>query len=111
MVNKNDKSKGFRTMTRENPLDEQSREINQWQNHSANLDYSVEGEKAQLPMENLSKSSVLMIVVGVLFAIPIIIFLVEDCSVDRILDSLFMIVISFSFILGGILRIKRKSIH
>lgn len=52
-------------------------------------------------------SAILMIIIGILFAIPIIMFLVKDFSFKNTLDSLFMILLSGVFGIGGIWKFKR----
>lgn len=94
-----------------NPFEEQLNEINEWQNNSTNPGYFIEKGSAPLPIKNMSKAPVLMIIVGILFAIPTLIFLIRDFTLGNILSSSVMILISTSFIVGGILRLKRKHRH
>lgn len=105
---KAESNKDFQEIQEENPFEEQLREINQWQNNSTNPGYFIDKGSVPAQIKNLSKTPVLMIVVGILFAIPTLIFLIEDFSLSSIINSSVMILISGSFIVGGILRLKRK---
>lgn len=109
MDKKTESNKEFQEIQEENPFEEQLREINQWQSNCTNPGYFIDKGSASTPIKNLSKTPVLMIVVGILFAIPTLIFLIGDFTLSNIINSSLMILISGSFIVGGILRLKRKS--
>lgn len=104
-------NKDIKEIQEENPFEEQLNEINEWKNNSTNPGYFIEKGSVPLPIKNISKAPVLMIIVGILFAIPTLIFLIGDFTLGNILSSSVMILISTSFIIGGILRLKRKSRH
>lgn len=101
-------NKELKEIQEENPFIEQLNEINEWQNNSTNPGYFIEKGSTPLPIKNISRSPVLMIIVGILFAIPTVIYLIGDFTLGNILSSSVMILISTSFIVGGILRLKRK---
>ena len=101
-------NKDFQEIQEENPFEEQLREVNEWQNNSTNPVYFIDKGSAPTPIKNLSKTPILMIIVGILFAIPTLIFIIGDFGWGSIINSSVMILISGSFIVGGILRLKRK---
>ena len=109
MEKKEGSNRDFQEIQEENPLEEQLREINEWQNNSTNAGYFINKGSAPIPIKNLSKAPVLMIIVGILLAIPTLIFIIGDFSLSSILNSSVMILISVSFIVGGIIRLKRRS--
>ncbi len=55
-----------------NPLENQVEEINEWQKNANNHGYFIGSGKAPLPMKNILKSPIIMLIIGVIFAIPII---------------------------------------
>lgn len=46
------------------PLEKQLEEINEWQKNSANPGYFIEKGKLPLPMKNLLKSPIVMLIIG-----------------------------------------------
>lgn len=107
-LDKDGKNKDFQESQEVNPFEEQLREIDEWQSNSANPGYFIDKGRAPLPIRNLNKTPILMIAVGILFAIPTLFFILGDFCLGSILSSSVMIVISVSFISGGCLRLKRK---
>lgn len=92
-----------------NPLEKQLEEINEWQKNATNPGYFVGSVKVPLPMKNLIKSPIVMLITGVIFIIPTIINLVSDFSIATIFTNLITIIICGGLILGGIIRILKRN--
>ena len=92
-----------------NPLEKQLEEINEWQKNANNPGYFVGSGKVPLPMRNLLKSPIVMLIVGVIFIIPTIYNLVSNSSIAMIVTNLITIVISGGLIFGGIIRILKRT--
>ncbi|MBE6061489.1 MAG: hypothetical protein E7215_15185 [Clostridium sulfidigenes] len=91
-----------------NPLENQVEEINEWQKNANNPGYFIGSGKAPLPMKNILKSPMIMLIIGVIFAIPIIFSLVKNFSIETIFNNLVIITISIILIAGGIIRLLNK---
>lgn len=59
-------------------------------------------------MKNLLKSPIIMLIIGFIFAIPIIFSLVKNFSIEIIFNNVMMIIISIILITGGIIRLLNK---
>lgn len=70
-----------------NPLENQVEEINEWQKNANNHGYFIGSGKAPLPMKNILKSPIIMLIIGVIFAIPIIFSLVKNFSIETIFNN------------------------
>ncbi|HBL07269.1 MULTISPECIES: hypothetical protein [unclassified Clostridium] len=92
-----------------NPLENQVEEINEWQKNANNHGYFIGSGKAPLPMKNILKSPIIMLIIGVIFAIPIIFSLVKNFSIETIFNNVVIITISIILITGGIIRLLNKS--
>jgi len=92
-----------------NPLENQVEEINEWKKNSNNHGYFIGSGKAPLPMKNILKSPIIMLIIGVIFAIPIIFSLVKNFSIETIFNNVVIITISIILITGGIIRLLNKS--
>jgi len=91
-----------------NPLENQVEEINEWQKNANNLVYFISSGKAPLPMKNLLKSPIIMLIIGFIFVIPIIFSLVKNFSIETIFNNVVIITISTILITGGIIRLLNK---
>lgn len=91
-----------------NPLENQVEEINEWQKNANNHGYFIGSGKAPLPMKNILKSPIIMLIIGVIFAIPIIFSLVKNFSIETIFNNVVIITISIILITGGIIRLLNK---
>lgn len=91
-----------------NPLENQVEEINEWQKNANNHGYFIGSGKAPLPMKNILKSPIIMLIIGVIFAIPIIFSLVKSFSIETIFNNVVIITISIILITGGIIRLLNK---
>ena len=92
-----------------NPLENQVEEINELQKNANNHGYFIGSGKAPLPMKNILKSPIIMLIIGVIFAIPIIFSLVKNFSIETIFNNVVIITISIILITGGIIRLLNKS--
>jgi len=92
-----------------NPLENQVEEINEWQKNANNHGYFIGSGKAPLPMKNILKSPIIMLIIGVIFAMPIIFSLVKNFSIETIFNNVVIITISIILITGGIIRLLNKS--
>jgi len=91
-----------------NPLENQVEEINEWQKNANNPVYFISSGKAPLPMKNLLKSPIIMLIIGFIFVIPIIFSLVKNFSIETIFNNVVIITISTILITGGIIRLLNK---
>lgn len=91
-----------------NPLENQVEEINEWQKNANNPVYFISSGKAPLPMKNLLKSPIIMLIIGFIFVIPIIFSLVKNFSIETIFNNVVIITISIILITGGIIRLLNK---
>lgn len=91
-----------------NPLENQVEEINEWQKNANNLGYFIGSGKAPLPIKNILKSPIIMLIIGFIFAIPIIFSLVKNFSIETIFNNVVIITISIILITGGIIRLLNK---
>jgi len=94
--------------TKLNPLEKQIEEINEWQKNANNPSYFIGSGKAPLPIKNLLKSPIVMLIIGFIFAIPTIFSLVKDFSIETIFNNVMVIIISIILITGGIIRLLNK---
>lgn len=93
---------------KQNPLEKQIEEINEWQKNASNPGYFIGSGKAPLPLRNLFKSPVIMLIAGIILAIPIIYNFVGDFSIETIFSNAVITIISVGLIIGGIIRILKK---
>lgn len=91
-----------------NPLEKQLEDINEWQKNSTNPGYYVGTGKVPVPMKNLLKSPIIMIIIGSILAIPTICNLVSNFGVGTILSNILIILISSGLIIGGAIRILKR---
>ncbi len=82
--------------TKLNPLEKQIEEINEWQKNANNPGYFIGSGKAPLPIKNLLKSPIIMLIIGFIFAIT------------TIFNNVMVIIISIILITGGIIRLLNK---
>jgi hypothetical protein len=92
-----------------NPLEKQLEEINEWQKNATNPGYFIGSGKVPLPMRNLLKSPILMLIVGIIFIIPTIYNLVSNFNIATVVTNLITIVIGGALIFGGIMRILKRT--
>jgi len=91
-----------------NPLEKQVEEINEWQKNANNPGYFIGSGKAPLPIKNILKAPIIMLIIGFIFAIPIIFSLVKSFSIETIFNNVVIITISIILITGGIIRLLNK---
>ncbi|WP_346928766.1 hypothetical protein [Clostridium sp.] len=94
--------------TKLNPLENQVEEINEWQKNANNPGYFIGSGKAPLPIKNLLKSPIIMLIIGSIFAILTIFSLVKNFSIETIFNNVVIIIISIILITGGIIRLLNK---
>lgn len=91
-----------------NPLDEQMEELNEWQENATNPGHYTGSGKIPAPMKNLTKSPLILLIMGMAILIPEIFNLIQNFNVLSILPHLLIITGSGVLIVGGILRIIKK---
>jgi len=96
--------------TKLNPLEKQIEEINEWQKNANNPGYFIGSCKAPLLMKNILKSPIIMLIIGFIFAIPIIFSLVKNFSIETIFNNVMVIIISIILVTGGIIRLIKKGL-
>lgn len=101
MSNSNHKS-------RQNSFDKQIAEVDEWQKNATNPGYFVGSGKVPLPIKNSIKSPIALLIIGVFAAVPVILNLINEFSIENILSNAVLIMVSVGFIIGGIIRILNR---
>lgn len=91
-----------------NKFEKQLEDIKEWQKNQNNPGYYVGSGKVPLPLKNLFKSPIVMIIVGSLLFIPTIYSLFSSSIIHTILNNTVMTVVGIAFISGGIIRLSGK---
>jgi hypothetical protein len=76
-----------------NELEKQVQEINEWQKNANNPSYYVCSGKTRIPLKNLLKSPIVMLIVGILFLLPTIFNIVTNLSIYTITADLMPLII------------------
>lgn len=92
-----------------NKLEKQIEEISGGQKNANNPGQFIGTGKTMVPARNLLKSPFVMIIAGVLILIPLVYNLVTDFSLGAILFDPAGIVVCLGFVIGGILRLRKKN--
>lgn len=91
-----------------NEFEQQLKDINEWQENCNNPGHYIGSAKVPTPMKNLFKSPIVILILGVIIAIPTLYSIINDLSFQNILNNILYIIISVSFIVGGIIRMFNK---
>lgn len=102
-MNKQDNSKKL------NSFERQIEEIDEWQRNSYNPGYFIGSGKVPLHLKNSRKSPVILIIIGILLGIPSIYNLISNFSIEIISSNIISILISSILIVGGIIRLIKRS--
>jgi hypothetical protein len=92
-----------------NPLEKQIDDINKWQKNATNPGYFVGTGRVPTPLRNILKAPIIMLLLGVIFAVPTTSNLARNFSLETVFSNMMAIVLSASLIIGGTIRLIRKS--
>ncbi|MGL5617370.1 MAG: hypothetical protein ACRDD2_14300 [Sarcina sp.] len=90
-------------------FEEQLKELNHWQRNSSDPDYYANCGITPLPMKNLYKSPVPLIVVGILGLIILLPILISSFSLKTFFGLLFPLFISIAFLIKGISNFRKNN--
>lgn len=95
-----------------NPLEKQLDEINEWQKNANNPGYFVGSGKVPTPLKNFYKTPIVMLIVGAMFLIFAICNLISnfsDFSIETMLTSIIIIIVSSMLIIRAIIQLSKKN--
>lgn len=87
-----------------NKFEEQIEEVKEWQQNANNPGYYVGTGRATLPMKNILRSPVILILIGVICLVISICNIVGEFSFSSVMGNLTMLIIGAGLLIGGILR-------
>jgi hypothetical protein len=91
-----------------NPLEEQIKEIDEWQKNASNPCHYVGSGKVPAPLKNMFKSPAVMLVVGLIISEPVIYGIITDFTFNNIVSNAMPILLCGILIAGGTIRILKK---
>lgn len=89
-------------------FEKQLKDIKEWQDNYNNPGHYIGSGKVPTPLKNLFKSPAIILIVGIIIAILTLYSIISNLTFENILSNIFSIIISVSFIFGGIIRILNK---
>ncbi|MEG0309238.1 MAG: hypothetical protein RR636_14945 [Clostridium sp.] len=91
-----------------NKFDHQLEELNDWQKNSTNPGHFIGTGRIPLPIKNISKSPILSLFFGIIFAILPICALINDFSFETLFNNLLVIIISIIYIIRGLFKLTKR---
>lgn len=91
-----------------NEFEQQLKDINEWQENYNNPGHYIGSAKVPTPLKNLFKSPAIILIVGIIITILTLYSIISNFTFENILSNIFSIIISASFIFGGIVRMLNK---
>ncbi|MEG0308931.1 MAG: hypothetical protein RR891_04195 [Clostridium sp.] len=91
-----------------NPLEKQLEDINDWQRNSTNPGHWVGTGRIPLPLKNIIRSPIVMIILGLIILVPIIIGLINNFAIGQLFSSMIALVLGVGFLIGGVMRLMRR---
>ena len=96
------------TDTNSNSLEEQKKDIEEWQKNSYNPGHYVGTGRIPTPVKNLYKSPLFILVMGFLFLASAIYALVKDFSFRTLVSVIVILTVGVLMTFGGIRRLTKK---
>lgn len=91
-----------------NKFEKQLKDIKEWQDNYNNPGHYIGSGKVPTPLKNIFKSPTIILIVGIIIAIITLYSIINNLSFRNIWNNILYIIISVSFIFGGIIRILNK---
>lgn len=91
-----------------NKFEKQLKDIKEWKDNYNNPGHYIGSGKVPTPLKNIFKSPTIILIVGIIIAIVTLYSIINNLSFQNICNNILYIIISVSFILGGIIRILNK---